>query len=378
MSLLFRSTLTGLCGSLLLLSACGDDSSSPNEQVSTTNNATNSQTIPEEARALLPCDSDEEASFIGSNYVDSGDLADSEYAHSAEEQRGPGEPTTVRIMTQDQVFVEDSCEDGSFRVSEELQHPYMVWIETENEITSRNLARFTPEALEDGTFDILVFGDSIPVFGPTPYFPNILRDKFQRFGEVTLENVAVSGSTSVEWIPGAVHFENRLSPNLGEADLIVFSLGGNDLQDFAFEIDPNNVAAKIGELPALIDEIEANLKLTIAEVRAQNPDADIVWLVYPNYARSTEWEAFIPPQNKELAVRFLDSTLSDVRKRMANEDILLLDMLGATAEENLDTFLVDPLHLNVEGHQFWADELFRLLGGVEGPEPLERQWALSP
>jgi hypothetical protein len=54
----------------------------------------------------------------------------------------------------------------------------------------------------------------------------------------------------------------------------------------------------------------------------------------------------------------------------------VVDILGATADEDLDSLLIDPLHLNEDGHDLYARELFTTLGGVVLDEPargLERR-----
>lgn len=363
----------------LFLFACGDDAAPAlNNSTSTNNASTNSVQIEPEKSPFIPCDDTSVPSvFDGTIYVDADNRANSEYDHPIETYRADAEITSIALVTTEKRFDGQSCPDGTFRIAEGFA-PFVVNLETPETVTSRNAGRFITDAVESEDMRIVVFGDSIPVFGPTPYFPNILRTKLQPWTDVDLENIAVSGSTSDEWIPGSVHFESRLRAQLGEADLIVFSLGGNDLQDFAYGLDPNNVTEEIGKIPAVVDQIILNLGLIIDEVRALNPDADIVWLLYPNYARSTAWAEILTPQYASIGITFLESTLKDVRKRMAEKDILILDMLGATAETDLDTLLIDPLHLNADGHQFWANELFKLLGGVENDDtPVQRQWAVS-
>lgn len=364
---------------VLFLVACGDDTITPelNNGASTNNASTNNVEAPIPAPFLACEDNEAPSAFEGIVYVDADNRANSEYDHPVGMYRAIADVTNVTLITAEQRFDGQTCPDGSIRVAQGFA-PFIVNLETTNTVTSRNAARFMTRAVEGEEMRMVVFGDSIPVFGPTPYFPNILRTKLQSWTSVDLENIAVSGSTSDEWIPGSVHFESRLRAQLGEADLIVFSLGGNDLQDFAYGLDPNNVTEEIGKIPAVVDQIILNLGLIIDEVRRLNPEADIVWLLYPNYARSTAWAEILTPQYASLGITFLESTLKDVRKRMAEKDILILDMLGATAGQDLDGLLIDPLHLNAAGHQFWANELFKLLGGVESDVTLiHREWAIT-
>ena len=48
------------------------------------------------------------------------------------------------------------------------------------------------------------------------------------------------------------------------------------------------------------------------------------------------------------------------------DDIVLVDLLGLTPDlpVPLDDYLADPLHFNDLGHDLYAHEVFRALGGV--------------
>lgn len=298
--------------------------------------------------------------FEGVVFSDEAQRGVSEYSFV----EGPGLGNVpVRIVTPEAVHDGTSCDDGSFRVRAGIS-PFFVDVMPERRVTTVNDTRFLVDALAAGDVNMVVFGDSIPVYGPVPWFPNVLRDKFKAYGDVTLTNVAIAGTRSLDWKPGTNNFEQRLRPELGQADLVVFSLGGNDLREFAEGLDPANITARIGELAPLIDEIEGNLAEIISEVRTESPDADIVWILYPNYAKTDYWGGLLGDY-QSAGINLLNNQLTGVRRTMAQEDIVLADMLAATADEDLDLLLSDPLHLSVSGHAFYAAEIFKTLGGVE-------------
>ena len=75
----------------------------------------------------------------------------------------------------------------------------------------------------------MTFGDSVPVVGDAPMFPDRLATLIGDLAEVDSRNIAVGGTLSTDWVPGSNYFENRLRPNIADADVIVISVGGNDI-----------------------------------------------------------------------------------------------------------------------------------------------------
>ncbi len=362
----------------LLLVACGDDS-----QDTTGSDSGLAVTEPDagddsgmlSGPVLLDCDDEStEFAFLGTVFEDTDDRADSEYAQTV---TGGMADVAVQITTSGAVYSGTTCSDGTFRVRSGIS-PFFVDVQPTGRVTSVNDTNFLGAAIGSKTVNMVVFGDSIPVYGPTPWFPNVLREKFEKFGEVKLDNVAVAGSRSVDWVPGSTYFESRLKPKLVDTDLVVFSLGGNDLQEFAGTLDADSIAARIGELAPLIAEIEANLSLIIAKIHEVAPEADVVWILYPNYATSDYWGAILG-QYQSAGITLLRNQLNGVRRYMADEDIVMIDILEATADKDLNVLLSDALHLSVIGHQFYAAEIFKTLGGVEtDAEVVVRGFAVTP
>ncbi len=247
--------------------------------------------------------------------------------------------------------------------------------------TSHNHGRHTAQAIRNGSIRVLTFGDSIPAYGPQPWFPELLANHLSALADAHSVNLAVPGSTTAQWLPNTRYFNERVLPNLEHTQLIVFSLGGNDLMAFAEAIEllsPEEAIAMLDQLDAQIALITANLRAIITELRRQAPQADIAWILYPNYASSQAWGEYLGPY-QPIVENLMHAKLNEIRATMAQErDLLLIDLAAATLAMNLDALLDDPLHLNRAGHAFLADEIFVTLGGVlQGLNPRGTQRQMS-
>jgi lysophospholipase L1-like esterase len=286
---------------------------------------------------------------------------------------GPGGEAQQAMTCSTGAFAFDSLGDGRYLLRVEDQ-PGRV-------STSTNHARRLHDAAASGHVKVLAFGDSLPAYGPQPWFSERFSDGLRQLtveGGAALEvvevNVAEPGSETSEWLPGSPYFQQRLVPQLADADVIVFSLGGNDLSNFVGSgggaISAADLADKVDQLDPFLAQIEDNLTTIYEELRVRAPNADIVWILYPNYARSAEWQA-LAGEYAALAEFVLRTKLSDVRQHMGDTPgLLIMDIFNATAGVDLNPLLIDPLHLSQAGHQLFADELFLTLGGVrvEGGE----------
>ena len=267
------------------------------------------------------------------------------------------------------------CGPGRYGFLDLPAGAYLLDVAVDGETTSHNLGRRLPRAVADGAVKLVAFGDSVPAYGPAPWFPEQLETLLAPFVTVTLSNVAIPGSQSSEWLPGGSNYVNRLAPHLADADVVVFSLGGNDLMNLASDFEVLGVEdalALLDDLDAAIVAIEANLLTIYGAVRAAAPDADVVWLVYPNYAMSDRWAQYLGDY-QELAATLLASKLEGIRERMGDvAGLTLADMYGSLDKPALDAFLWDELHLNVAGHRYYAEEVFMTLGGVLVGPPTSR------
>ncbi len=260
------------------------------------------------------------------------------------------------------------CEDGTFGFSGLPEGDYFVRPVTEDEFpvctTSTHGRRFA-EAMAEGEIDVVVFGDSLPHWGPQPWWPERFADRAGAMADVTMHNIAVPGAESPQWLPGQGFWVSSLEPLIDDADVFVFSIGGNDLYSLA-QVDLSTTP--VGELAVQFEEkvveIEENVRDIASALRARNPNADIVYLVYPDYGNTERWAA-LAGQAAPIVKSTLRRTLGRIRLDNAHyERMTFLDLFGATIDIDLNALLVDELHFNEAGHIFVAEELFRSMGGV--------------
>lgn len=303
----------------------------------------------------------------GAVYFDEDNSSKSYYFQKIGDEDTPLAERSVNLIGADGVVETTTCADGAFGFGQLEDGNYVIepiadegWI-----TTSGSMGQRFAEATREGELKIVVFGDSIPAYGPKPWWPSRLADMTSELAETDLVNVAVPGSRSFEWLPGTGYYNNRLATELGGADLIVFSLGGNDLYELA-NMDFNSIGIDKA-LPLFeetVDKIIANLKTIITQIRVVNPDADIVWLLYPNYATTNQWR-MLAGDLVDAIQPILKKELIAIRRRLAHyEGLMIWDIYSATKDVDIDMFLIDPLHLNNLGHDFYARELFKMLGGV--------------
>jgi lysophospholipase L1-like esterase len=233
--------------------------------------------------------------------------------------------------------------------------------------TSHNRARRLPRAIAEGRINLVVFGDSNGVYGSDYPYPYWLSQQLGEFADVSLTNLSISGSTTWEWLPGAYNFDEILEPRLADADLVVFTLGGNDfLTYFGFPpYDPQELWQKILNLPAVIAEMENSL-LTIADtVHAINPDADIVYIMYPVFANSAYWQNMLGDMWWLMRIGN-EIIFTQWRKFISQAPYLIIaDIMGSFEIGQMITeYLFDEIHPNDLGHMYYADQVFLSLSGV--------------
>ena len=96
-----------------------------------------------------------------------------------------------------------------------------------------------------------------------------------------------------DWLPDGNYFQSRLTPHIPNADLIVITIGGNDLMTlFSDAASRHDIPAAVEEARRIIQQVIENLKLMISAIREINPDVDIAFCLYPDYtqARGTIWQ----------------------------------------------------------------------------------------
>ena len=266
-----------------------------------------------------------------------------------------------------------SCADGTYAFNDLDDGVYLVEADSRDEkCLQKNCPRSLGPAVDRGELVLLTWGDSVPAYGGSPYFPKRLKNMLSDLVDVDNRNVAEPGSESTDWLPGAAYYEQHLVPNIADADLVVMSIGGNDLVAELSGVDLTDIDGAVEQAYTLMAEILENVRTTVEALRELNPDADYVYCLYVDYSLSTigGWglaDLFLPEGT-------VSQLISDARDLVGiDDDLLLADMYGAshTLTAPLDDYMVDELHFNSAGHTFYAEEIFKTLGGVlVGDSPL--------
>ncbi|MCA9537702.1 MAG: hypothetical protein KC620_02365 [Myxococcales bacterium] len=310
-------------------------------------------------------------------YVDEDGSDQSPYAGGYDPEVDTARPEgAVLIVGHDGQKAADVCDDGSYVSPELMPGTYLVMPDVPEGMrcSQRNCTgRFARAIAEDGGAVMLTFGDSIAVIGDPVLFPERVTTLFAPLAEIENRNIAVAGTTSTDWLPGGQLFENRLRPQLAEADVILITIGGNDLM--AYVSNPallQNIPAAIEGARDLVVEIVANVITIIHAIREVNPDADIAYLLYADYSQATENVLWGLAGNL-LGQQTISEILELARSLIPTDDahLLLADMYGAADGLPLHDYLFDALHFNDMGQTIYAEEVFRTLGGVYiGDSPL--------
>ena len=282
----------------------------------------------------------------------------------------------VRLLGPNGEQTVSSCRDGTFAFGPLEDGIYHVAPEQPEgtRCTRKNCAPSTAKALSKGEITVVTFGDSIPTEGDNTRFPSRLADLLGDLAEIDNRNVAVGGSTSPDWLPGTRNFEQQLGPHIEDADVIIVSLGGNDVTRYASNpaVLAGGVEGAIEGAYDVVEQVVANIQEILLAVRERNPSVDFVYCLYVDYSKAEQdrfW-SLIRGVLGEDSVRDIHN-----RARTAIPDdqgIILVDVFGATEDLVVDDLLADTLHLNGAGHTLYAEEIFEVLGGVlvgESPIP---------
>ncbi len=308
------------------------------------------------------------ATVGGIIYHDGNKSARSHYEQSIDETDVPLPNVGVTLLGSDGEMEATTGEDGVFSFDDIAPGTYLLLPKLpEYRCTSANRSGRIFEAVKEGGVHITAIGDSISVDGDNP-FPERIAGYFSSLADTTLDNLAVGGSTTVEWLPGADtgYFDEQLLPLLPDTDLITITLGVNDpaiyLPEEPFEL--MDVIQAFLDNPEYLLDVPANLYTIINAARDINPDVDVAYVIYPNFGNSTymtdEFGLFTP-----IISMAIDYAFSIVRWSIWHmEDVIIADALGALGDELIDDYLVDPVHPGDVGHQHYADVIFTCLGGV--------------
>lgn len=260
---------------------------------------------------------------------------------------------------------------GTFSFDDVGSETYLIdlGIKKSYDCTSNNSPFRIAEAIREGHVDIVAIGDSIGTMGSDKPYPIRLAEHFQAIVDTTVKNLAVGGSASWDWLPGAPtgYFDDRLVPELADADVLTITLGGNDLVPYAPNeppYDPIELIKNFLENPQYILEAIPNIKEVIESVQEINPNCDVVYVVYPNFGNSSFIKDYIG-ELQPIVAYLMEAAMSIMRGEISKvKNIVIADMLGALGDTWLDPYLVDAVHPSDAGHQLYADIIFLALGGV--------------
>jgi len=317
-----------------------------------------------------------EIAVHGRAYIDTDESDRSTYTGGPGEDDIPLEPALLIHSSDNQEIDVETCDDGSYRSEQLSSGTFFVQhqIPQGQRCTTSNCpGRFAQKIAEGETPIMLTFGDSIAVIGDAPIFPERVRTLFSGLTDIENRNVAVAGTTSRDWLPRGNYFMSRLTPHLEDADLIVITIGGNDVLQYVGSIGiPNDIPAAVEGAKNVVRQVVSNVGEILTAIRTVNPDADIAYCLYADYSQATGhpiWGlvgSFLGPDTVGEILRLArESFPTD------DEHLILIDMFGAAQGLPLHDYLYDQLHFNDLGQSLYAEEVFTTLGGVlVGESPL--------
>ncbi len=206
---------------------------------------------------------------------------------------------------------------------------------------------------EDGVLSVLALGDSLTTGAgddsETGYVGHV-TDGLQQAStrQVTLNNRAVNGYVAQQLL--AQLAETKTTELLRKTDLILLSIGGNDL------FRGGETLASLDE--SLIRSIEQNFQTTftqiLAKIRKENPDAPIAMIgLYNPFNQLDRSE-----QTNEVVRRWNER----VSKMLANDTNAVLVPTYDLYDANLDLYLADDrFHPNGSGYEMIAARVMQTL-----------------
>lgn len=172
-----------------------------------------------------------------------------------------------------------------------------------------------PARLMDGVMRVVVIGDSL-AHGTGDEtgkgIPGDLEDEFKTRGiAADVKNYGVAGATT-EDVENRLH-DDAIRADVASADAIVLSVGANNV----FQ-DPEARARAIRDRDAYAKEILERVAGVVAQIRAINPDAELMLLggynPLPDHPLSSGISHYIKNWDKLLNQRFESDALVDIVK----------------------------------------------------------------
>ncbi|WP_423188361.1 GDSL-type esterase/lipase family protein [Alkalibacterium sp. f15] len=199
--------------------------------------------------------------------------------------------------------------------------------------------------------DILILGDSIGFgfgdeenLGIGERYLALLAD--ENADEKTLTNISVPGYDSNQLADLIGSGEHNSS--ISNAQLIIISIGGNDLNRLEYE---DNLTLTLAFEEAL-NSYKENLAFVVREIRAINPDAQLAFIgLYNPYSQEE-------PQNARLLLEWNYETHLIVD---SDVNFVFIPTYELFQYHLSDYLSIDEFHPNGSGYQVIAEELYRIL-----------------
>jgi lysophospholipase L1-like esterase len=215
--------------------------------------------------------------------------------------------------------------------------------------------------------DYVALGDSLAA-GQTPYkeidkgYTDFLADRLDTIGYLgSYLRYAVPGYTTEDVLEDIKHDVEKGGKSIREAiedaEMITLDAGANDLLH-ELTITDKGVSTDPEKVPAIMDQVYRNLKAIMAEIKEENPDAEVYIMGYYNafpYLPKDQQEQLLPVLDK------LNKTIAKVTAKTRAHYVPTEDVIA----ENFRTYLPNPqdIHLSKEGYQAVANEFWDKLKG---------------
>ncbi|WP_027109184.1 GDSL-type esterase/lipase family protein [Lacticigenium naphthae] len=207
------------------------------------------------------------------------------------------------------------------------------------------------ERIPEDSSDILILGDSIGFgvgdeenLGIGERYLDLINTEDEK--ERTSTNISVPSFESDDLVNLIKSAENEAS--IASANLIIVSIGGNDLNRLDYE---DNVTLTLAFEKAL-KKYKGNLEFLIKEIRNLNPDAQLAFIgLYDPYSKKE-------PEKTRLLLEWNYETRLIVESDVKSAYIPTYELF----KYHLDDYLsVDEFHPSGSGYQVIAEELDRVV-----------------
>lgn len=203
----------------------------------------------------------------------------------------------------------------------------------------------------DGKLHIVGLGDSLTRgmgdsegLGYLGRFTDLLREEWKQ--EVSLANLAVSGAKAPNLIKQLD--DSGVQYAISQADLIVLTIGGNDLNPGWEELEVIDLTS----YKADVESFSSNIHTILDVLRSYNPDAEIYWLSLFN-----PFEAIQELEGSSENILLWNKTLEYIA--LEYEDVFIIptfDLFQAKTDALLSK---DRFHPNDAGYQWMAERLLQ-------------------